>query len=148
MLQQKVDGFLSGFERKERPHALEGAFVAEAVFTGHIAVMGGVEAHSLDDGAPPFQHIHGNLGIVGIQHLIVNKVLNIFHGFQQVFSWVPGGKQFCDLVRTLFLIIIQDIVNQIIHDVYGAAVDIQYDIPVLIMVFMNHFLFSYALYHR
>jgi glycosyltransferase involved in cell wall biosynthesis len=26
--------------------------------------------------------------------------------------------------------------------VYGAAVDIQYDIPVLILVFMNHFLFS------
>ena len=112
------------------------AFFCEAVTTGKIAVVCDMEAECFYDGRTVGKLIDCVfVDIFGKEHAVVCKFLNFFSGFGDVLLGVFTAKRLCCLFCIFsFVHAGKHIVYAVIHNMDGAAVDVQHHVEAIAFI--------------
>ncbi len=135
---QELQGLHAGFVAHQGPVAFEGPLGGKAVFAADVAVVGHVQAQGLDDGIMPAHLVGIQLGVLrkeltgrdqtvdfrqGLRHRLLGVALPAFP--EQGFPIRVGVS-------------VQQRINQGVHRMDGAAVDVHDDKEVVLLELMNH----------
>ena len=148
---QEVQGLLSGLEAHQLPAAVVLALLGEAVAAGEVAVVGNVKAQRLHDRPAVLERLEALLIFVrGEQLARVNQLFDIVDRLVQVILAVRGDQcrdgPLPELrpVRDAGLVkaaVDRDrVINDVVHDVNGAAADVHHDVLLHLSVLVYHVL--------
>jgi hypothetical protein len=70
-------------KRHQGTSSIKSSRVPEAVFTGHVAVMGDMETHGFDYSPPSLPAYRLDLGIIGVKHPVLDEIRDILQCFQE-----------------------------------------------------------------
>ena len=138
---QKIQRFLPYFVAHKGTAAMIFAFFCKAVATGQVTVMGNVQTQCFDN------RLLGSHNIVNVIFVNIFCIqLSFLDQFVKVLCCLPDLtfrvlvlQEIHGLLQSLFLIIRNHIIDQIIHYMDGSAVHIQKDVITIIFILVNHF---------
>ena len=111
------------------------ALFCEAVTTGKVAVVCNVEAECFYDGRTVGKLI--NCVFVDVfckEHAVVCKFLNFFSGFGDTHRLLVRGERIPYVCIFSFVHAGKDIVYAVIHNMDGAAVDVQHHVEAIAFI--------------
>ena len=153
---QEIDRALPDFRAHQRARPMETPLAGEAIGAGQVATVGNVETKRFDLRMTVFQHPRARTedilaeklaGFLQGQDVLIGLRDIRFRHRRAVDQAAPvffhhGGH---DLVAALLTKKTDDVVSNIIHQMYRTAINVDYDIVTIAFILMNHqFFFSHS----
>ena len=137
---EEIQCFLSYLIAHEGTASMVLALLCKAVATGQVAVMGNVQTQRLHDRLLGSYNIVNIvfINILCIQLSFLDQLVKILSCLPDILLRVLVLQEIHGLLQSLFLIIRDHIINQIIHHMDGSAVHIQQDVITIIFILVNH----------
>ena len=138
---KEVHSFFTRFGLHQHSVAAEVACLGKAVFASQVAVVGNVQAHSLD------RRFHSHCGVLlvivlGEEHLCVVKFFKLCVALLYVL--LVEAVHLSDYLIGTYICkggsdIVEELICQLVHNVNAAATYVKYNVLTVLYILMYHF---------